>query len=80
MRILISPLQDGVGVRGRVSLDRRLVRDLPEQGCELYFEGFKYFHPVDVIVEGRVIVEGHVIVESSVIVEGHVIVGGRDVE
>ena len=23
-------------------------RDLPEQGCELYFEGFKFFHPVDV--------------------------------
>ena len=22
--------------------------DLPEQGCELYFEGFKFFHLVDV--------------------------------
>ena len=25
--------------------------DLPEQECELYFEGFKFFHPVDVTRE-----------------------------
>ena len=36
------------GIRGCISLDRRLVRDPPEQGCELYFEGFNFFHHVDV--------------------------------
>ena len=42
------PFQDGVGIRGCVCLDWRLVRDLPEQACELFYEGFKFLHPVDV--------------------------------